>query len=76
MDIRKYSELKAEGKISIEKVGETYVATQKKWVTNSGLADIPETTRLNIEDLESQKIELQEQISAIDIVIADCQALD
>lgn len=76
MDVRKYGELKTEGKISISKVGEKYVASQKQYVIESGAEDIPITTRLDIEDLQSRKAYLQEEIDAIDIVIADCQALD
>lgn len=76
LDIRRYSELKAEGKLTISKIGDDYIASQKQWKTNSGIETLPITTRLDIADLQLRKTHLQEEIDAIDIVIADCQALD
>lgn len=76
MDIKKYSELKAEGKVIISKIGDDYMASQKDYKRESGIETLPITMRLDIGDLESRKIYLQKEIDAIDIVIADCQALD
>lgn len=75
MDVRKYSELKAEEKIDISKVGETYVALQKQYDSSSGIETIPITTKLDIKDLQSRQAVLQAEIDAIDIIIADCEAL-
>lgn len=75
VDVKKYSELKAEGKINIDKVGETYVALQKQYDSSSGVETIPITTKLDIEDLQSRQAVLQAEIDAIDIIIADCEAL-
>lgn len=76
MDIKRYSELKAAGKITVEKIGDDYMASQKQYNVESGVETLPTTTKLDIEDLESRKACLQEEINAIDIIIADCQALD
>lgn len=76
MDIKRYSELKAEGKIVITKIGDDYQAIQKQYNREFGVETIPITTRLDIDDLQSRKACLQEEIDAIDIVIAECRATD
>jgi hypothetical protein len=76
LDIKKYSELKADGKVTISKIGDDYVASQKRYSAESGIETLPVNTKLDIEDLRSRQAYLQAEIDAIDIVIANCQALD
>lgn len=76
LDAKRYSELKAEGIVTISKVGNDHILTVKKYSQNTGVETLPEMTRLDIRDLQGRKVSLQQEIDAIDVMIADCQALD
>lgn len=76
IDLKKYSELKAKGLISLVKAGDSYATATQKFDPENG-ADLPdEVVGVNMTELTDKKKELQDEIVEIDAFIADCEKLN
>lgn len=71
-----YIEKKAAGLVTAEKIGTAYILVEKRYSQTTGKAVQPVIEQLQIADLETRKIVLQAEIAAIDVLIADLEALN
>jgi hypothetical protein len=75
MEVGKYKELKEKGLIKLAKIGNSYAYEKKKFDPDTGAAVSPEVAALDLKWLEQQKETLLSQVTNIDEIIKDCQAL-
>jgi len=75
VSITDYNAKKAKGLASIAKVGNAYAVAFKKFSPEDGTSLPDEVQGFNPEDLKTLRAELQEKISDVDSLIADCEAV-
>lgn len=75
MDAKKYLEKKETGLVEIIKTGGGYAYSSKKWDAETGEPAQPEIVAVDLQELKDKKTALQEEITDIDAVIANIEAL-
>lgn len=75
MQISRYKELKTKSLINLNRVGQGFSYTCKRFDPETGMETMPEIGALNIDELTAQKARMQAEMEGIDVLIADCQAL-
>lgn len=75
MDYTKYIEKKAKGLAEVVTAGGGYAFAFKKFDPETGEQALPEIQAVGLDELNTAKTNLQNQITDIEAVIADIQAL-
>jgi hypothetical protein len=73
-NVSNYIAKKAKSLATIAKVGDAYAVTFKKFSPEDGSELDAEVQAISLEELEKNKTDLQNQISDIEMLIADCKA--
>lgn len=75
IDIKRYIEKKEKKLVSVAKIGNAFVISQKRFDVETGEELDPEVQGFNLEDLEEIKLNLQKAIADIDSLIENINAL-
>lgn len=76
MDINRYKELKEKELVKLMKVGKEIAYELKTFDSVTGEPTLPQVQYLNSDSLKAEKAQLQDRINAIDMVLADIEALE
>lgn len=76
MDIKRYSELKATGDISLQKVEGKVFVVKKNYDPDTGKLKDPQILPIDKESFLKHKADAQEMIDAVTIFLDDVQALE
>ena len=71
-----YLQKKADGLLTLTKLEDTFAIDVKKFSIENGLEENPTRHNVTIQEMKDAKTLLQAEIVNLDIMIADCQALD
>ena len=73
--IEQYATLKAQGLITLARVGSAYLAAQDRFDPSTGIKTAPEVQALDLDAYRAEAVRLQAIIAQIETLITDCLAL-